>query len=184
MNCPDAGTAFEILRACNFTALMFVTRNPSTAGISAEAFNCRILLAAVPTSTFRVPFEVIGPPVNPVPAATLVTVPLVIVVGSHCALDVFHPTTWPAPGTDVAIVRVPIFAAFTLETRDPSTAGINADPFPCPPWFADVPKSTEIVPFEVTGPPSNPKPVATLVTEPLLPDVGSHCAVELFQPMN
>src|ERR1035437_8521155 len=174
MNCPDAGTAFEILRACNLTALTLVTKNPSTAGISAEAFNCRILLAAVPTSTLRVPLAVIGPPVNPVPAATFVTVPLVICVGPHWPLEVFHPTTWPAPGTEVAIVRVPIFAAFTLETRDPSTAGIKADPVNCKTWFADVPTSTEIVPLEEIGPPSNPAPVATLVTDPLLPVVGSH----------
>src|ERR1035437_1297144 len=148
MNCPDAGTAFEILRACNLTALTLVTKNPSTAGISAEAFNCRILLAAVPTSTLRVPLEVIGPPVNPVPAATLVTVPLVIVVGSHCALDVFHPTTWPAPGTEVAIVRVPIFAAFTLVTKNPSTAGICAEAFNCRILLAAVPTSTLSVPLD------------------------------------
>lgn len=40
-----------------------------------ELSSCGILLAVVPTSTASVPEEVIGPPVSPVPAVTLVTVP-------------------------------------------------------------------------------------------------------------
>jgi hypothetical protein len=40
------------------------------------------LFAVVPTSTFNVPLEVIGPPVKPVPLSTLVTLPEPVPVGA------------------------------------------------------------------------------------------------------
>ena len=57
------------------TCEMFVSCEPSTAGSLALPSNCTILLAAVPTSTAMVPDAVIVPPVKPVPAIILVTVP-------------------------------------------------------------------------------------------------------------
>src|ERR1035437_7189661 len=59
----------------NLLAFTLVTRNPSTAGICAADVNCKILLAAVPTSTLSVPAVEILPPVRPVPAETSVTDP-------------------------------------------------------------------------------------------------------------
>ena len=55
--------------------LTLVRLDPSTAGSFALPSSCTILLAVVPTSTLSVPDPVIGPPVKPVPEATLVTVP-------------------------------------------------------------------------------------------------------------
>ena len=48
-------------------AFTFDTRFPSTAGICAPAFNCKILFPVTPTSTFKVPVEVNVPGTNPVP---------------------------------------------------------------------------------------------------------------------
>ena len=74
-------------------ALTLVKSDPSTAGIWAEVFNCKILLAAVPTSIFKVPLPVTGPPSNPVPEFTDVTVPVLAVTGSQSVFVVFHPNT-------------------------------------------------------------------------------------------
>ena len=57
-------------------AFKFVSWLPSTAGILALASNCKILFAVVPVSTAMVPLAVIAPPVSPVPAVMLVTVPV------------------------------------------------------------------------------------------------------------
>src|ERR1035437_3799250 len=72
---PPPGALVETLRACNFTALTLLIRLPSTAGYWPRLVTCKILLAAVPTSTLRVPEVEILPPVRPVPAETLVTDP-------------------------------------------------------------------------------------------------------------
>ena len=67
------------------------------------------------------PVVVMGPPVRPVPAATLVTLPVAAVVGAHLAP--FQPSTLPVPlparvtSVRSALVRVtvPVFPA-TLAT--------------------------------------------------------------------
>ncbi len=53
-----------------------VSCEPSTAGNLPEPSSCTILFAVVPTSTAIVHDAVIVPPVKPVPATTLVTVPV------------------------------------------------------------------------------------------------------------
>src|SRR3954470_6447498 len=61
------------------------------------------------------------------------------------------------------------WAAFTLVTRFPSTAGYWPPAVTCKILFAVVPTSTYSEPLVVTGPPSRPGPAATLVTEPPAP---------------
>ena len=77
---------------------MKVSSEPSTSGICAEAFNCKILLAAVPTSTFNVPFVVMGPPSKPVPLLTVVTLPVAAVVGVQDEVVELNAKTWLAVG--------------------------------------------------------------------------------------
>src|SRR4051812_30224036 len=64
-NCPLAGPADDIERPCNLVAFTLFSSEPSTAGICAEPFNCRIFPGAVPTSTLIVPLVVIVPGCKP-----------------------------------------------------------------------------------------------------------------------
>lgn len=92
----------------------------------------------------RVPLDVIGPPVRPVPLATLVTVPPVDVL-----LRVTVPpraTVPPPDNPDPAWTVIEGLASMAFVTP---AAGIL------------------IVPDDVIGPPVRPAPVLTLVTVPL-----------------
>src|SRR4051812_21461874 len=154
---------------CNFTAFTLLTREPSTAGICELAFNFKIWFAPVPESTLSVPPLVITPPSNPLPAVTVVTVPFVTAIGSHCEPLVFHPRALPLFGAVAETLRACNLTAFTLLTRKPSTAGICAVPLNCKIWLALVPTSTFKVPVPVILPPVRPVPAEILVTLPPAP---------------
>ena len=65
---------------------------------------------------------------------------------------------------------------------EPSTAGSLALPSNCTILLAVVPTSTANVPAAVIGPPVNPVPEPTLVTEPVpLTVVGAYLEFELSQ---
>jgi len=96
----------------------------------------------------RVPVEVIGPPVSPVPVAMLVTVPPVL---GELLVSVMVPprATLPPPDNpDPAVTVTELFASMALVT--PAEGML-------------------IVPLPVIGPPVRPAPVAILVTVPLPP---------------
>src|ERR1035437_11112214 len=95
-----------------FEAFTFAKSEPSTAGIWAEAFNCKILLALVPTSTESVPVEVIGPPIIPVPPVIFVTDPAVAETGSHSESLLFQPRTCPEVGGVAEMARDCRYVAF------------------------------------------------------------------------
>ena len=177
-----AGGVLAIVRVPMRVAFRFVSKYPSTAGRVAADVICTILLAAVPTSTVRVPVLKIGPPSKPAPVATDVTVPEVPIVGSHCELVEFHAIDCPLAGTVAARFRPCSFTAFTLVIRNPSTAGICAVGVSCKILLAAVPTSTLRVPLEIILPATNPVPETTLTTEPTPADMGSHCELKLFQP--
>src|ERR1019366_4448092 len=164
------------------TALTLVKSEPSTAGICAEVFNCKILLAAVPTSTLRVPKVLMLPPVRPVPEETSVTEPVLAVTGFQSVFVVFQPSTWPAVAA-VAETALPCnLTALMLVKSEPSTAGICAEVFNCNILFAAVPTSTLRVPKVLILPPVRPVPEDTSVTEPVLAVMGSQSVLVVFQP--
>src|SRR5262245_3139614 len=106
-------------------------RLTSTAGYCEVVVTCRTLLAAVPTSTEIVPELVIGPPESPVPALTDTTEPTAPDIGSHRAVEEFHPSTWPPFGAAFETLSVCNFTALMLEMRLPSTAGYCASGVIC-----------------------------------------------------
>lgn len=95
-----------------------------------------------------VPLLVTGPPVRPVPLATLVTVPPVL--GAVFVRVTVPPnaTVPPPERPDPAVTVMELLASMAFVT--PADGML-------------------IMPLEVIGPPVNPAPVATLVTVPLPP---------------
>ena len=75
--CPLVGEVI-VVSPILLSELTYILYNddPSTPGSFALASSCTILFAVVPTSTAIVPAPVIVPPVSPVLAITLVTVPV------------------------------------------------------------------------------------------------------------
>jgi hypothetical protein len=94
----------------------------------------------------RVPLPVIGPPVRPVPLATLVTVP-------------------PEPGELLVSVMVPPKA--TVPPPDNPDPAVTVMEGLASMAFATPADGMLMVPLPVIGPPVRPAPVATLVTVPL-----------------
>ena len=94
----------------------------------------------------RVPLEVIGPPVSPVPLATLVTVPPKLGAVLVSVMVLPKATVPPPDSPEPAVIVTEGLASMALVT--PAEGML-------------------MVPVLVIGPPVRPAPVATLVTVPL-----------------
>ncbi len=152
-------------------------------------------------STAIVPVAVIGPPVSPVPVATLVTVPPELVSRSawHCHAVPLHFGIWLAAqavvGSNCVLVRLIVPVAVmgpparpapvpTLVTVPPELVSrsawhCHAVPLHFGIWLAaqavvgsSCVLARLIVPVAMMGPPVRPAPVPTLVTVPTPPAVA------------
>ncbi len=88
--CPGVGATVERLIPRSVAAFINVKREPSTAGICEEPFNCKIWLAPTPVLTDKVPVPVILPPSRPAPPLTKVTVPPALLSAAHSHTVPFH----------------------------------------------------------------------------------------------
>ena len=120
---------------------------PLSAPVSAPPLSCRYRPSVYVVFRLRVPLPVIGPPVRPVPLATLVTVPPELGAELVIVTEPPNATVPPPDNPDPAVTVMDGFASKELVTPP---AGIL------------------IVPLLVIGPPVSPVPVATLVTVPVV----------------
>ncbi len=128
---PGVGAVVERFTPRIAAALTNVRREPSTAGICAEPFNCRTWLLPVPTSILNV-----MPPAEPPPrsgdvVATSVISPPALLSAEASQAEPLYFNTWPGVGAVVDRFTPRIAAALTNVRREPSTAGICAEPFNC-----------------------------------------------------
>ena len=105
----------------------------------------------VVSASAMVPEVVMVPPVNPVPAVMLVTVPPEL---GEELVSVIVPPKATVPPPDIPVPAVTV------------TDGFASIAFEMPAF------GTLIVPVVVIGPPVSPAPVATFVTVPVPPQVG------------
>lgn len=106
-----------------------------------------IAFVTAPFGMLMVPLPVIGPPVNPAPVATLVTVP---------------------PELGDALVSVIVPPKATVPPPDIPDPAVTVTELLASMVFVTPAEGMLIVPVVVIGPPVRPAPVATLVTVPPL----------------
>src|SRR4051812_25726766 len=117
----------------------------------------------------------------PLPATTLVIVPLDPVIGSQRDTTLFQPKYCKFVGAAAATSRVCSLKALTLVTRLPSTAGICAPAVNCKILLEVVPTSIARVPLPVMVFGTCPVPATTLNTVPVDPVMGSQRETTVFQ---